>query len=66
MAILSSSQVQGPTDTPYHGGVFELSITVPEQYPLVPPVVKFKTRLFHPNVHFKASEAHVYHREGYL
>ncbi|KAL6771822.1 UBC16 [Auxenochlorella protothecoides x Auxenochlorella symbiontica] len=50
------ARIAGPTETPYHGGVFELSITVPEQYPLVPPVVKFKTRLFHPNVHFKTGE----------
>ena len=28
---------QGPPDSPYAGGEFELVIAVPEQYPLVPP-----------------------------
>ena len=45
--------VQGPRDTPFHGGVFELAIKVPDQYPLVPPAVQFRTKVFHPNVHFK-------------
>jgi hypothetical protein len=29
--------LQGPKDTPYEGGTFELAISVPEQYPLVAP-----------------------------
>lgn len=40
-------------DTPYQEGVFQLAINVPEQYPLVPPQVRFVTKIFHPNVHFK-------------
>ena len=31
-------------------------INIPEQYPLVPPQVRFKTRIFHPNFHFKTGE----------
>jgi ubiquitin-protein ligase len=49
---------QGPTETPFEGGTFELSINVPEQYPLVPPAVRFKTKIFHPNVHFRVSCKH--------
>lgn len=45
--------VQGPQDTPFEGGTFEVAITVPEQYPLVPPTMRYKTKIFHPNVHFK-------------
>lgn len=44
---------QGPQDTPFEGGTFELVINVPEQYPLVAPNVRYRTKIFHPNVHFK-------------
>lgn len=50
------ARVRGPKDTPFEGGTFELLISVPEQYPLVPPGVRFKTKIFHPNVHFKTGE----------
>lgn len=52
---------QGPKDTPYEGGVFEVLVNVPEQYPLVPPAVRYRTKIFHPNVHFKVT-GHI----GYL
>eukprot|EP00878_Enallax_costatus_P004699 GHUV01004947.1.p1 GENE.GHUV01004947.1~~GHUV01004947.1.p1 ORF type:complete len:162 (+),score=29.92 GHUV01004947.1:268-753(+) len=48
--------LKGPTETPFEGGTFELSINVPEQYPLVPPAVRFRTKIFHPNVHFRTGE----------
>lgn len=48
--------LQGPKDTPFEGGVFEVVLKVPEQYPLVAPNVRFKTKIFHPNVHFKTGE----------
>ncbi|KAF2286970.1 hypothetical protein GH714_036453 [Hevea brasiliensis] len=43
----------GPTETPYEGGVFQLAFSIPEQFPLQPPQVRFLTKIFHPNVHFK-------------
>ena len=49
------ASMQGPKDTPFEGGVFEVVLKVPEQYPLVAPNVRFKTKIFHPNVHFKVS-----------
>ncbi|KAK9901619.1 hypothetical protein WJX75_005155 [Coccomyxa subellipsoidea] len=48
--------VKGPNGTPYQGGVFQLNIRVPDQYPLVPPAVQYHTKIFHPNVHFKTGE----------
>lgn len=39
-----------------------MTLSVPEQYPLVPPAVRFKTKVFHPNVHFKVGlQAHTEH-----
>jgi len=39
-----------PTHTPFVGGSFTLSLTIPPEYPLVPPVVRFTTPIYHPNV----------------
>jgi len=40
----------GPTETPYEGGVFNLDIKFIAEYPYKAPVVKFKTKIFHPNI----------------
>lgn len=42
--------IQGPGDTPYEGGIFEVDITVPNDYPFEPPKMKFVTKVWHPNV----------------
>lgn len=40
----------GPKKTGYEGGLFKLLITIPEDYPLSPPEIRFKNPVFHPNV----------------
>ncbi|KAF1981833.1 hypothetical protein K402DRAFT_398229 [Aulographum hederae CBS 113979] len=40
----------GPPDTPYEGGKFHVNIRIPLEYPFRPPVMKFETKLWHPNV----------------
>ena len=40
----------GPEDTPYHTGVFYLDIYIPNEYPIKPPNIIFKTKIFHPNI----------------
>ncbi|XP_050352538.1 uncharacterized protein LOC126774925 [Nymphalis io] len=44
------ASVTGPVGSPYEGGVFYLYIQVPYSYPMSPPVVRFLTRILHPNV----------------
>ncbi|CAA6671610.1 unnamed protein product [Spirodela intermedia] len=39
-------QLIWPSETPYEGGVFQLAFAIPEQYPLLPPQVRFLTKYF--------------------
>lgn len=45
--------IQGPKGSYYEGYCFDLAIEVPTNYPLIPPIIKFKTKIFHPNVLFE-------------
>lgn len=42
--------VPGPKDTPYDGGLFIVDIDLDNQYPFVPPKMRFLTKVWHPNV----------------
>mmetsp|Transcript_32060 Transcript_32060/g.31781 ORF Transcript_32060/g.31781 Transcript_32060/m.31781 type:complete len:151 (-) Transcript_32060:61-513(-) len=43
-------QIAGPVSSPYEGGLFELELFLPDDYPMCPPKVRFLTKIYHPNV----------------
>jgi len=56
----------GPPDTPYEGGTYLVDITIPGEYPFKPPMMKFKTRLWHPNVSSQTVSPHPFPHFGAL
>ncbi|KAI9304226.1 ubiquitin-conjugating enzyme/RWD-like protein [Cunninghamella echinulata] len=42
--------LQGPTQTPYENGIFQLDIKMPNNYPFDPPQIRFITPIYHPNI----------------
>ncbi|KFK26457.1 hypothetical protein AALP_AA8G251500 [Arabis alpina] len=43
------AQIQGPEDTVYANGIFNVKIQILERYPFQPPIVAFATPIYHPN-----------------
>ena len=39
----------GPNDTLYEGGFLRAELIFPPEYPLLPPKMKFLTKMWHPN-----------------
>ena len=39
-----------PNDSPYAGGLFKLDVTIPRGYPFYAPVLRFRTKIYHPNI----------------
>ncbi|KAJ2876415.1 hypothetical protein FB639_003903, partial [Coemansia asiatica] len=44
------ARIDGPPDTPYENGQFLIDIELTTQYPMEPPSVTFRTRIYHPNI----------------
>lgn len=45
----------GPPGSYYEGYEYDLIIHVPVDYPMVPPVISFKSKIFHPNVLYEVT-----------
>ena len=43
-------RIKGPIDTCYQGGIFDVDIVIPNDYPFKPPKMKFDTKIWHPNI----------------
>jgi len=43
--------IEGPKETPYEEGVFQLEMKFPPDYPMSPPELKFMSDFWHPNVY---------------
>jgi ubiquitin-conjugating enzyme E2 A len=46
-----AATITGPVDSPWDGGIFNLTMDFSDEYPNVPPKVKFLSKVFHPNVY---------------
>ncbi|KAI5370761.1 Putative ubiquitin-conjugating enzyme E2, ubiquitin-conjugating enzyme/RWD [Septoria linicola] len=42
--------VEGPGGSCYEGGIFQLELFLPDDYPMCPPRIRFLTRIYHPNI----------------
>ena len=43
----------GPSQTALEGGIFKLDVKFPDNYPAKPPLIKFITKVYHPNINDK-------------
>jgi len=49
------ASIVGPSNSPYAGGLFRLSVSFSDKYPFKPPKIKFVTKIFHPNINSNGS-----------
>mmetsp|Transcript_10808 Transcript_10808/g.12366 ORF Transcript_10808/g.12366 Transcript_10808/m.12366 type:complete len:160 (+) Transcript_10808:128-607(+) len=42
--------IRGPPESPYETGVFKLQVQFPANYPFKAPLIRFQTKVYHPNI----------------
>ncbi len=47
--VMIDNLMYRPKDTPFEDGTFKLTMQFSEEYPNKPPVVRFVSKMFHPN-----------------
>ncbi|XP_014281983.1 ubiquitin-conjugating enzyme E2-17 kDa [Halyomorpha halys] len=47
---LWNAVIMGPLGTPYENGVFKLILQFSQNYPATPALVRFTSKMFHPNI----------------
>jgi ubiquitin-protein ligase len=40
----------GPKDSPYEETINNINIEIPQEYPIIPPIMKFSNKIYHPNI----------------
>jgi len=45
-----TATIIGPIGSPFEGGKFTLDIVFPLEFPFKPPIIKFKNKMYHPNI----------------
>ena len=48
--------LNGPSGTPYQNEFFDIKCKIPVSYPISPPEIVFKSKIFHPNIHSTTGE----------
>ncbi|EUB64455.1 Ubiquitin-conjugating enzyme E2 [Echinococcus granulosus] len=48
--------IDGPKDTPFEGGRFNIKLVLPSNYPIEPPRGYFTTKIFHPNINWHTGD----------
>lgn len=44
------ASIEGPPGTPYEGGVFWITVKLSSKDPFAPPLLRFHTKVYHPNI----------------
>eukprot|EP01017_Pseudomicrothorax_dubius_P038835 TRINITY_DN587_c0_g1_i1.p1 TRINITY_DN587_c0_g1~~TRINITY_DN587_c0_g1_i1.p1 ORF type:complete len:160 (-),score=26.21 TRINITY_DN587_c0_g1_i1:212-691(-) len=48
--------LHGPDDSPFKDGIFEVRVIIDQNYPMSAPKIYFRTKIFHPNIHWDNGE----------
>tara|TARA_Y100000389_G_C17185538_1_gene376183 strand:+ start:212 stop:655 length:444 start_codon:yes stop_codon:yes gene_type:complete len=52
--IIIYTKFKGPDESDYNGGIWNIRIELPQEYPYKSPSVGFITKIYHPNVDFNS------------